>query len=179
MEIQPAMLRTANRMGPPTRHKTKAFLRISELGTLRFSDLVYHGDSVWWLLIKMSLTDQIGEGTAVVFRWYYSSQELWDSYCDACSPFEASDFSFRNKSGRPPHRKNVAQQIQKAPLPVDLGHRRLTSHSLRGGATISAIQGGIDSGIVELAGRWKSFKVSQAHVDPSPVQICHFGCFVM
>ncbi|KIH68675.1 site-specific recombinase, phage integrase family [Ancylostoma duodenale] len=185
MEIQRAVLRMATRVGPSTRHRSKASsenikqiikwalqdgsktslkaatlillafsacLRVSELCHLHFSDLTFQGNAIWWLFIRRSKTDQMGQGATVAFRWDCLSQELWNT-----------------KHGVMPSRDYVARQIKKTLASTGLAHRRFTPYSFRGGAATQAVRKGADSRNVMLAGRWKSFKSFQAYIDPSPV----------
>ncbi|KIH68680.1 site-specific recombinase, phage integrase family [Ancylostoma duodenale] len=147
-----------------------ACLRVSELCHLRFSDLTFQGNAIWWLFIRRSKTDQMGQGATVAFRWDCLSQELWEPYCRACFPSAPSDFVFSTKHGATPSRDYVARQIKKTLASAGLAPRQLTPHSFRGGAATQAVRKGADSRKVMLAGRWKSFKSFQAYIDPSPVR---------
>ncbi|CAJ0594194.1 unnamed protein product [Cylicocyclus nassatus] len=146
-----------------------AFLRLSEVCNLHFSDLSYQGSSIWWLLIQKSKTDQKREGKTVAFYWNSVAKDLWDHYCDAFPPSSPSSFIFSSRSGSAITRDFAARQIQKTLGEAGLGSKKLTSHSFRGGAATNALKKGLDAQSVMLAGRWKSFNSFQAYIGPLPV----------
>ncbi|CAJ0592617.1 unnamed protein product [Cylicocyclus nassatus] len=146
-----------------------AFLRLGEICSLRFSDLSYQGDALWWLLIRKSKTDQKGEGSTVAFHWDSIAQDLWDHYCDAYPPTSPSNHIFSCRGGSAMSKDYAARQIRKALGEAGLGAKKLTAHSFRGGAATNALNKGSDSHKIMLAGRWKTFTSFKAYIDPVAV----------
>ncbi|KIH45119.1 site-specific recombinase, phage integrase family [Ancylostoma duodenale] len=145
-----------------------AFLRIGELCNLRFSDVWFKGEDVWWLKIRRSKTDQKGLGSTVAFR-LKEALTLWMRFRELHSQNPQEDFIFSNSRGGPPSRDYIARRLKRTLTDAGLQHRNLTPHSFRGGAATTAIRAGADPSSVMRVGRWKSQKSFLSYVEPSPL----------
>ncbi|KIH53633.1 site-specific recombinase, phage integrase family [Ancylostoma duodenale] len=146
-----------------------AFLRIGELCNLRFSDVRFKGEDVWWLKIRRSKTDQKGLGSAVAFRLKGDALMLWTRFRELHSQNPQEDFIFSNSRGGPSSRDYIARRIKRTLADAGLQHRNLTLHSFCGGATTTAIRAGVDPSNVMRVGRWKFQKSFLCYVEPSPL----------
>ncbi|KAK6010220.1 hypothetical protein OSTOST_24766, partial [Ostertagia ostertagi] len=183
-DIPKALLRAASRSRKPVKHRTKASKddvdKIIEVGlttdspglmcaATTFQDFTYKGDGAWGILIKRSKTDQQGQGEVVVAKWGLQETKLWQIFCRLKRPLLPQKILFSGKVGEAPSRDFVAKNITKVAKAAGLQHKKLTSHSLRGGAATHAIRQGVDSGKIMLAGRWKSFQGFKSYIEPSPL----------
>ncbi|EPB73762.1 site-specific recombinase, phage integrase family [Ancylostoma ceylanicum] len=146
-----------------------AFLRISELCHLRFSDISFQGEDVWWLRVRKSKTDQRGNGTTIAFRLDGQGLRLWNDFKNLHGFSAPEDFIFSCRTGGPPSRDFISRRLKKTLTDAGLAHRRLTSHSFRGGAATTAIRAGADPANVMRVGRWKSRKSFLSYVNLSPL----------
>ncbi|KAK6031847.1 site-specific recombinase, phage integrase family [Ostertagia ostertagi] len=194
-----ALLRAASRSRKPVKHRTKAskddvekiievglttdspglmcaattvmlalsaLLRVSKVSHLQFQDFTYKGDGAWGILIKRPTRTR---GEVVVAKWGLQETKLWQIFCRLKRPLLPQKILFSGKVGEAPSRDFVAKNITKVAKAAGLQHKKLTSHSLRGGAATHAIRQGVDSGKIMLAIRWKSFQGFKSYIEPSPL----------
>ncbi|KAK6031846.1 hypothetical protein OSTOST_01988 [Ostertagia ostertagi] len=101
-------------------------------------------------------------------RLQQSGQRLFDGQHSGYDMLEIREAA-PGKGGKAPSRDFVAQNITKVAKAAGLQHKKLTSHSFRGGAATHAIRQGVDSGKIMLAIRWKSFQGFKSYIEPSPL----------
>ncbi|KIH65802.1 site-specific recombinase, phage integrase family [Ancylostoma duodenale] len=194
-DIQGALIRMASRDSPPVAWALRlgtrealtgastillmfsAFLGIGELCNLRFSDVWFKGEDVWWLKIRRSKTDQKALGSTVAFRLKGDALMLWTRFRELHSQNPQEDFIFSNSRGGPPSRDYIARRIKRTLADAGLQHRNPTPHSLRGGAATTAIRAGVDPSNVMRVGRWKSKNLSSVMWSRRRHDACR-PCFV-
>ncbi|VDK56911.1 unnamed protein product [Cylicostephanus goldi] len=144
-----------------------AFLRVGELCEIRGSDICRKGNDVWWLNIRRSKTDQGAQGAKVAFRLVGEALILWRVFENFLPP--NSDHYIFSRTSEAPSRDAAARRIKGVLTQAGLQHRKLTTHSFRGGAATTAIRAGLHPTNIMRAGRWRSTEAFSCYIDPSPL----------
>ncbi|CAJ0597116.1 unnamed protein product [Cylicocyclus nassatus] len=144
-----------------------AFLRVGELCELRVSGISRKGNDIWWLNIRRSKTDQAAQGAKVAFRLGEQALILWSVFENLLPP--SSEQYIFSRTSKAPSRDVVARRIKGILDQAGLQHRKLTTHSFRGGAATTAIRSGLHSANIMRAGRWRSTEAFFCYIDLSPL----------
>ncbi|KHJ86561.1 site-specific recombinase, phage integrase family [Oesophagostomum dentatum] len=133
-----------------------AFLRISEVASVRRKHLEHKGQDTWWLRVPKSKTDQQGIGATIAFKVDGLRKVLWDKFMEIVSGKDKEQHLFATPTGNGPSTDELRKRINAVLKTSGLGQKGLTSHSFRGGAATHALRKGVSQEDIKRTRRERS-----------------------
>ncbi|KHJ96700.1 site-specific recombinase, phage integrase family [Oesophagostomum dentatum] len=136
---------------------------------IRKSHLEDKGGGTWWLKIPKSKIDQRGKGSIVAFNVKGVESVLWNKFIEITKQRSKNQLMFANPTDRKPKTNKLRKRINAVLKNAGLSHKRLTSHSFRGGAATTALRRGVSQEDIKPVGRWKSTSAMLSYIEPTAI----------